>query len=250
MITIVLVLLLFSVLLISFITKLRSKSISKKWNILICVVLPILIIMLFVVVFYMSYARRKGDIHTLDHLLSAVHLSAGGNRVFSTEKEKIVYMDSLKMQMNQIDKIALNDKLISFFIGENKGMVSRMEEAQEILRNQYKRCGYLNSLLVENTICQKEIFMPKLFKVISQEYQELPTRNIAFKLKIHVDSIESVQVQIVKNKEILFRKSYKYNDDKLNAFVLPNVQSDSLEVKLGIIKNIDGIKTFIYTTDE
>lgn len=156
MITIVLVLLLFSLLLISFITKLRSKSISKKWNILICVVLPILIIMLFVVVFYMSYARRKGDIHTLDHLLSAVHLSVGGNRVFSTEKEKIVYMDSLKMQMNQIDKIALNDKLISFFIGENKGMVSRMEEAQEILKNQYKRCNRLNSLLAENTIYQRK----------------------------------------------------------------------------------------------
>lgn len=223
---------------------------SKKWNVLICVTIPVLIIVVFIVVFFMSYTRRKEDIHTLDHLLSAVHLSTNGNRVFSTEKEKSIYMDSLKTQMEQIDKIVMNDKLISFFIGENTDIVKRMIEAQKILNDQYKKCNHLNVILAENSIYQKELFMPKLFRVINQEYEELPTRNVAFKLKIPVDSIESVQVRISKNNKILFRKSYKYKDNKLNIFVLPNIQSDSLEVKLGIIKNIDGIKTFIYTKDE
>lgn len=249
MITILLLLLLFLILLVSFIAKLKNKSISKKWNVFICVAIPILIIVVFVVLFIMSYTRRKEDVHTLDHLLSSVHLSANGNRVFSTENERIIYMDSLKTQMNQIDKIALDDKLISFFIGENKDVVKRMSEAQRILNEQYKRCNHLNVILTENANYQKEIFMPKLFKVISQEYQELPTRNVAFKLKNPIDSIESVQVQIYKNKEILFRKSYKYNN-KLNVLVLPNLHSDSLEIKLGIIKNIDGIKTFLYTSYE
>lgn len=102
MITILLVLLLFLTLLISFIAKLKIKHMSKKWNVLICVTIPILIIVVFIVVFFMSYTRRKEDIHTLDHLLSAVHLSTNGNRVFSTEKEKSIYMDSLKTQMEQI----------------------------------------------------------------------------------------------------------------------------------------------------
>lgn len=250
MITILLVLLLFLTLFISFIAKLKIKHMSKKWNVLICVSIPILIIVVFIVVFFMSYTRRKEDIHTLDHLLSAVQLSFNGNRLFSTENEKDLYVDSLQTQMKQIDKIIIDDKLISFFIGENKDMVKRMEEAQKILNDQYKRCNHLNVILLGNTIYQKELFMPKLFRVISQEYEGLPTRNVAFKLKIPIDSIESVQVQIFKNKEILFRKSYKYKDNKLNVFVLPNVQSDSLEVKLGIVKNVDGIKTFIYTKDE
>lgn len=206
--------------------------------------------MAFVILFYMSYARRKEDIHTLDHLLSAVHLSTNGNRVFSTEKEKSIYMDSLKTQMKQIDKIVLDNKLISFFIGENKDMGKLVMEAQKILNDQYKRCNQLNVILAENSTYQKEMFMPKLFKVISQEYDELPTKNVAFKLKTPVDSIESVQVLISKNNEILFRESYKYKDNKLNVFVLPYVQSDSFEVKLGIIKDISGIKTFIYTKDE
>lgn len=242
-----LVLFLFLVLLICLILKLKHESIPNKWNVAICVIVPFCILGTFVMFSFLGYIRRKMDIHVLNHLNASMKLTIDGNKVFCTEKERTYYMDLLCKHIKQIDEIAENDSLISFCIGKNKEIDIRIKQAQKALKEQYIRCSRLNTILGGSHCYKQEIYKPNVFKVLVQDSVGLPTINIAFKLKCEFDSIESVQIQIYNEKDTLLKQSYKYNSRNMNCFVIPNVNSDSLLVKLGVIANVDGTATFVYT---
>lgn len=248
MITLFLILLSFLALLVCFTLKLKKESISHKWNIMICVIIPFCILGIFVFFSFFGYVRRKMDIHTLNHLNASMKLTIDGNKVFRSEKERIHYMDLLGKQVKQINEIAENDSLISFCIGRNKEIGLRIAQTQEALREQYTRCSRLNAILDSSHYYKQELYNPAIFKILAQDGLGLPTINIAFKLKEQIDSVESVQIQICNEKDTLFRQSYRYNDRALNCFVLPNnVHTDSLLIELGVIAKVNGIATFVYT---
>lgn len=233
-------------LLLCLIIKLVKKNIPRRQNVFICVVVPILIVGIFVCGFLGSYTIRVHNEHILEHLLSSLKFSISGNRVFASENERLSYLDSLRLQIKEVKKIKEYDDLVSFCIGRNQDLSIRIEELQRILEEQHRRCERLNALLEKNVIYENELYCPSFFVVYAQNYKSLSIRNIAFKLNKNVDSIQAVNILIYRNNQVLFKQSYKYHVD-LNAFVLPNLSSNSISLKIGVVTRVKGKNTLIYT---
>lgn len=238
--------LIFLTLLACLIIKLRKQGISKRQNRLVCLIIPLFIVAFFVCVFVGSYTRRVHDVHIIEHLLSSVKFSIDGNRVFTAENERLGYVDSLNRRIDEVKKIAEYDELVSFFIGGNQELSIRISELQKILEEQHHRCKRLNVILSSDVIFEDEQYRPLLFSVYTQNVKTLSVKNIAFKLKYDVDSIQTVGIQVCRAERVLFSQSYNYNKN-LNCFVLPNISSDSLYIKMGVITKKNGKKVWIYT---
>lgn len=240
---------LFLALLVCLIIKLGKRNISRRYNILICIVVPMMIAVVFLCIFGGSYARRLHDIHILEHLLSSVKISIYGNRVFATESERLAYIDSLNHKIREVKEIEKYDKMISFILGRNQDLSIRISELQRILEAQHRRCNRLNVILQNDIKYENEFCRPEYFIVYTQKYKTLPIRNIAFKLTDELDSIQAVMIQIYQANRLLFVQTYQYKQ-KLNSFVLPNNSSDSLYIKIGVVTKEKGKNVWIYTKNK
>lgn len=237
---------LFLALLVCLMIKLGKSNISRRYNILICIVVPMMIVVFFVCILGGSYARRLHDVHILEHLLSSVKISIYGNRVFVTESERLAYIDSLNHKIKEVKEIEEYDKMISFILGRNQDVSIRISELQRILEEQHRRCNRLNVILQNDIKYENEMCRPEFFIVYSQKCKSLPIQNIAFKLTEDLDSIQVVMIKIYQANRLYFVQTYQYKH-KLNSFVLPNISSDSLYLKIGVVTKVNGKNVWIYT---
>ncbi len=237
---------LFLALLVCLMIKLGKSNISRRYNILICIVVPMMIVVVFLCILGGSYARRLHDVHILEHLLSSVKISIYGNRVFATESERLAYIDSLNHKIKEVKEIEEYDKMISFILGRNQDVSIRISELQRILEEQHRRCNRLNVILQNDIKYENEMCRPEFFIVYSQKCKSLPIQNIAFKLTEDLDSIQVVMIKIYQANRLYFVQTYQYKH-KLNSFVLPNISSDSLYLKIGVVTKVNGKNVWIYT---
>lgn len=237
---------LFLALLVCLMIKLGKSNISRRYNILICIVVPMMIVVFFLCILGGSYARRLHDVHILEHLLSSVKISIYGNRVFVTESERLAYIDSLNHKIKEVKEIEEYDKMISFILGRNQDVSIRISELQRILEEQHRRCNRLNVILQNDIKYENEMCRPEFFIVYSQKCKSLPIQNIAFKLTEDLDSIQVVMIKIYQANRLYFVQTYQYKH-KLNSFVLPNISSDSLYLKIGVVTKVNGKNVWIYT---
>ena len=240
------IVMLFLALLVCLMIKLGKSNISRRYNILICIVVPMMIVVFFVCILGGSYARRLHDVHILEHLLSSVKISIYGNRVFVTESERLAYIDSLNHKIKEVKEIEEYDKMISFILGRNQDVSIRISELQRILEEQHRRCNRLNVILQNDIKYENEMCRPEFFIVYSQKCKSLPIQNIAFKLTEDLDSIQVVMIKIYQANRLYFVQTYQYKH-KLNSFVLPNISSDSLYLKIGVVTKVNGKNVWIYT---
>ena len=240
------IVMLFLALLVCLIIKLGKRNISRRYNILICIVVPMMIAVFFLCILGGSYARRLHDVHILEHLLSSVKISIYGNRVFATESERLAYIDSLNHKIDEVKEIEEYDKMISFILGRNQDLSIRINELQRILEEQRRRCNRLNVILQNDIKYKKEMCRPQYFIVYSQKCKSLPIQNIAFKLTDDLDSIQAVIIQVFQANRLNFVQTYQYKH-KMNSFVLPNISSDSLYIKIGVVTKENGKNVWIYT---
>ena len=251
MISIYLTLLLATVILICFLVRLFNGHLTKKQDIIICIVLPVLSLSVFISVFAENRRRRNLSDEQLSFILEAIEYNDKGYRLFTTNQERILFIDSLNYYIHVLDTLAYNDSIASIIVGKDQEHSQRIVQAKRLLSLQQKRYSRLNSFADTSYIYREEENSDNI-KLIEPDNFVLPTLNIAFRLRHPEDSIKAVYLEFNRGDSIVYSQTY-IPQPKINCFIMPNLFSDTTVLKMGYIAGNNDALTFyriIYTPYE
>lgn len=233
MISIFLILLLIVVIFCCFFLKLFIGRLSKKQNVLICIVLPLLSVCLFISIFIENCQRRKVSDDQLSFMLRALEYNEKGYRLFSTNQERLKFMDSLCHYIQALDTLYYNDSITSIIVGRDQEHTQRIVNAKRLLSLQYKRYSRLN-MYADTSYKYRIEEKSENIKLIEPDNFELPFLNIAYSLKHPEDSIKAVYLEFVSGDTILYSQTY-VPQSRINCFIIPNLFGDSTILKMGYL---------------
>ena len=240
----IILLLLFSLFMIGcLILKLVKVKLSRRADIVVCVVSPLLALASLVSMQIECSIRRKNDINTLEELVDIAKNTLSYNRVFRSNEEKKLCIDSLLLFNEQLDEIAHQDSLITIFCGESLDVKTRIFEAREMVAAQLKRINRLNDFLdapisVDSKRQVNNIHLQESFT------KELPTMNLIFSCRDIPDSVVAIQVTVMRFDTIVYSRQYSYN--RVNSVTIPHDPNSMEQVEIGYITLKDSINNYNY----
>lgn len=199
------------------------------------IALIIIVVSLVIALFGESLRQRKSDLRTLETLNDMLELSQMSDRVYFTEQEKQLFIDSLQYAKRLVQEIDAKDSLYSLFIGQDDRIARDIDKTNEILSMQLKRYSYLN------TIMDDSVVMPiptcdgsKFYRIIPPDTTVLPVLNIGLYFYPHADSIDvsyiRVSVYTLSDDSLIFRQ-FCVAKEPISTFIIPN-RNDSMIVHL------------------
>lgn len=245
MISLVFLIILILTIFTAFAVRLSSKSASRRFSLIICVALPVIIVGFFVALLSEASFRRTTELHEIDTMIEALKLNQHGNQLYNSEEEKQTYLDSLRLFQAKIKAIADNDSIISLFLGENQMMKERVFQTLSTLSNQEKRYARLNPIdSTEYNISSSEKCVTGI-RLIEPDNVSLPILNIAYiQSNLPPSTLASV-LMLVKDDNILFCRFFTPRQG-INAFMFPNLFKDGAELRVGYLTSANGNNIFHY----
>ena len=240
----IILLLLFSLFMIGcLILKLVKVKLSRRADIVVCVVSPLLALVSLVSMQIECSIRRKNDINTLEELVDIAKNTLSYNRVFRSNEEKKLCIDSLLLFNEQLDEIAHQDSLITIICGESLDVKTRIFEAREMVAAQLKRINRLNDFLdapisIDSKRQVNNIHLQESFT------KELPTMNLIFSCRNIPDSVVALQVTVMRFDTIVYSQQYSYN--RVNSVTIPHDPNSMEKVEIGYITLKDSINNYNY----
>ena len=245
MISLVFLIILILTILIAFAVRLSSKSASRRFSLIVCVTLPVLVVAFFVALLFEASFRRAAELHEMDSMLEALKFNMQGNRLYNSEEEKLTYLDSLRIYQSRINAIAKNDSIISLFLGENQEMKERISQTLSTLSNQEKRYTRLNPIdTTEYKLSSSEECATGI-RLIEPDNVSLPILNIAYIQADLTSSTRASVLMLVKDENILFCRFFVPRQG-VNAFMFPNLFKEGAELRVGYLTSEAGNNIFHY----
>ena len=195
--------------------------------------LIVIVVCLIVALFGESLRQRKADLRTLETQNRILDLSQRSDRVYYTEREKQLFIDSLRSAQRLVQEINSKDSLYSLFIGRDEQISEDIIRTSDILNMQLIRYSYLNTILDDS------VAMPihtndgsQYCKIISPDTIALPVLNIGLFFYPHADTINFSYVRIsvytLCEDSLIFRQ-YCEAKEPISTFIIPN-SHDSMVV--------------------
>ncbi len=243
---------------ICLIAKLLCVKFNKWQKLTIGIVIPVMFTFFVLLLFVDTYNHRKKELTQLQLVLTALEKSKNSDRIFDTETDKQLFLDSIRMYKKKIQEYAFNDSIHSFFIGKDEKVQHIIEQTLHTLNNQLQRYSYLNTICDDTYFYSEERDASNEIKIIEPENTTLTNLNIAVKLRnnVDVDSIKvmhvSIESEISGQRNILYCQSFK-TKQPISAFIIPNHKDKKAIIKLGYVTEKEGKLIFnrtIYLIDE
>lgn len=237
-------LLLFSLFMLGcLILKLVKVKLSRRADVVVCVVSPLLALAALISMQVECSVRRRNDIRTLEELVTIAKSTLSYNRVFRSNEEKKVCIDSLLLFNEQLNEIAHQDSLITIICGESQDVKTRIMEAREMVSAQLKRIKRLNDFLgapisIDSKRQVNNIHLQEPFT------KELPTMNLIFSCRNIPDSVVALQVTVMRFDTIVYSQQYSYN--RVNSVTIPHDPNSMEKVEIGYITLKDSINNYNY----
>lgn len=212
--------------------KLLRLSLSKKLNIVICIILPFLTVLMFVAMLVECNIRRGVEIKNLDKITDIVTKTLLYNKVFESNIEKRQSIETLLQCRERLAEIAFQDTLITIICGSSDKMTERIIQTKQAVNSQITRIGRLNDYLdLPYSIDSIEI----LDKIHFHEpiITKLNTLNLIYSFPNNRDSILATQVMVSVNDTVVFSRQYEYK--KVNSITIPHVHDNAEIVKVGYV---------------
>ena len=188
--------------------------------------LIIIVVSLIIALFGESLRQRKANLRTLETLNGMLDLTQRSDKVYFTEQEKQLFIDSLRCAQTLVQEIASKDSLCSLFIGRDERITEDVIRLNGILNMQLKRYSYLNTILddsvaMPNYSCDGSAY----YKIIPPDTKELPVLNIGLRFYPHADSLSFAYVRVsayeAYEDSLTFRQFYAVKEP-ISTFIIPN----------------------------
>ena len=225
------------------ILKLVKVNLSKRVDIVVCIVSPLLALTALISMQVECSIRRRNDIRTLEELITIAKNTLDYSRVFSSNEEKEVCIDSLLLFDEQLNEIARQDSLITFICGESQDVKKRIIEAKKMVAAQLKRNTRLNDFLDSPINID---FKQQVNNIHLQEpfTKELPTLNLVFSCRNIPDSVVAIQVTVMGLDTVVYSQQYNYS--RVNSVTIPHNPSLIEEIEIGYITLKDSTHKYNY----
>lgn len=237
-------LLLFSLFILGcLILKLVKVKLSRRADVVVCVVSPLLALAALISMQVECSVRRKNDFRTLEELVTIAKSTLSYSRVFRSNEEKKVCIDSLLLFNEQLNEIAHQDSLITIICGESQDVKTRIMEAREMVTAQLKRITRLNDFLDSPINID---FKQQVNNIHLQEpfTKELPTLNLVFSCRNIPDSVVAIQVTVMGLDTVVYSQQYNYS--RVNSVTIPYNPSLIEEIEIGYITLKDSTNKYNY----
>ena len=247
MISLLLSLLLGILVLVCLVLKMTGHRSSRLWDRVICVVIPVICILTFLVTIVEASIRRNTNATELEKLLEVVELSLNSDRVFTSSEEKSLCLDSLKLYAAHVSAIAYDDSLISLVAGRDSCMQRRIFRTEHAVSQSIKWILRLNDLYKGDiTYSQKELDNGSI-KLIGPGSDKTSVLNIAFKVENVAEQPICTFVQVLSSGKTTYSQAFEYKTG-INCFNIPSPNHADEIVELGYIYQSDNKKILKYTT--
>lgn len=247
MISLLLSLLLGVLVILCLILKMTGRRFSRFWDIAICVVVPLVCILIFIVTIVETSIRRSANEKELERLLSTVEMSLSSDRIFESNRDKTQCLDSLKLYSESIDAIAFDDSLVSFVVGPDTCMQRRIAQADNVVSQSIKWIKRLNDIYDDKiSFTQKEIDEGGI-RLIGPGANEPSVLNIAFKVDTLLGQPICTYIQVLGSGKTLYTKAFEYKSG-VNCFNIPTFNIPDEIIEIGYIYLNNDKKIFNYIT--
>lgn len=247
MISLLLSLVLGILVLVCLVLKMTGHRSSRLWDRVICVIIPIICVLIFLIIIVEASVRRSTNATELEKLLAVVELNLNSNRVFTSTEEKNRCLDSLKLYAAHVSAIAYDDSLISLVAGHDSCMQRRIAQAENAVLQSIKWISRLNDLHKGDiAYSQKELDNGSI-KLIGPGSDKTSVLNIAFKVENVDEQPICTFVQVLSSGKTIYFQAFEYKTG-INCFNIPFSNHPEEIVELGYIYQSDNKKIFKYTT--
>lgn len=220
---------------------------SKLWDRVICVIIPIICTLIFLVIIVEASIRRSTNARELEKLLAVVELSLNSDRVFTSIEEKNRCLDSLKLYAAHVSAIAYDDSLISLVAGHDSRMQRRIAQVENAVLQSIKWISRLNDLYKGDIAYSQKELDDGSIKLIGLGSDKTSVLNIAFKVKNVDEQPICTFVQVLSSGRTTYSQAFEYKTG-INCFNIPSSNQPEEILELGYIYQSDNKKIFKYFT--
>ena len=247
MISLLLSLVLGILVLVCLVLKMTGRRFSRLWDSVVCVILPILCTLTFLMTIVEASIRRNTNARELEKLLTVVELSLNSDKVFTSSEEKSLCLDSLKLYAEHVCSIAYDDSLISLVSGYDSCMKRRIAQAENAVSQSIKWISRLNDLYKGDiAYSQKELDNGSI-KLIGPGSDKTSVLNIAFKVENVDEQPICAFVQVLSSGKTTYSQAFDYKTG-INCFNIPFSNHPREIVEVGYIYQSNNKKIFKYIT--
>lgn len=233
--------------LLCLVLKMKGQRYSGLWERVICVIIPLMCFLAFLVAMVEASIRRNINTRELEKLLAVVQLSLNSDRVFKSSEEKKDCLDSLKMYEAHVSMIAFNDSVISLVVGRDSCMQRRIAQTEDVVSQSIKWISRLNNLYDgEIAFSQKELD-DGCIKLIGPGSDKTFVLNLAFRVKNMEKQAICAYVQVISSGKMAYSQAFELKSG-INCFNIPFSCKSEEIVELGYIYQTNKTKIFKYIT--
>ncbi|MGM9776873.1 MAG: hypothetical protein ACI3ZD_00850 [Prevotella sp.] len=247
MISLLLSLVLGILVLVCLVLKLTGHRSSRQWDRVICVIIPIICVLIFLIIIVEASVRRNTNARELEKLQAVVELSLNSDRVFTSTKEKNRCLDSLKLYAAHVSAIAYDDSLISLVAGRDSCMQRRIVQTEHAVSQSIKWISRLNDLYKGDIANSQKELDDGSIKLIGPGSDKTTILNLAFKVKKAEEQTVCAYVQVLSSGKTTYSQAFEYKTG-INCFNIPSSNQPEEIVELGYIYQSDNKKIFKYIT--
>jgi hypothetical protein len=190
------------------------------------IALIVIVVSLIIALFGESLRQRKADLRTLETLNEMLDMSQRSDRVYYTEKEKQLFIDSLQCAQRFLQEMTSKDSLYSLFIGQDEHISEDIIRTNDILNMQLTRYSYLNTIMDDSVAMPIHKYDGSPYcKIIPPDTTALPVLNIGLFFYPHADSVNFSYVRIsvfTLSEDSLIFKQFCEAKEPISAFIIPN----------------------------
>ena len=249
MIGLLLTILLIALVLLSLVIKIIKPNIRRKWDIVICVIIPILCIIMFIAFFFETSYKRRVETHELEVMLASLNYDTQDYGYLESNEAKTIYRDSLQTYLCRIDEIATEDSLLTIFVGADTDMKERISKCKKALNEKTKWIDRLNDLSDKEYSYFRSEFSPNDIELVGCTSNGKQMMNMAIKIKPSHSEIICVLLEVQRDDKQLFSQSYTIKDG-INCFVIPFDSKNDNVVRLGYISEDKIFKYINYASEQ
>ena len=224
-----------------------GRRFSRLWERVVCVIIPILCTLTFLMTIVEASIRRNTNARELEKLLTVVELSLNSDRIFTSSEEKSLCLDSLKLYAAHVSAIAYDDSLISLVAGHDSCMQRRIAQAENAVLQSIKWISRLNDLHKGDIACSQKELDNGNIKLIGPGSDKTSVLNIAFKVENVAEQPICSFVQVLSSGKTTYSQAFEYKTG-INCLNIPSFNHPEEIVELGYIYQSDNKKIFKYIT--
>ena len=231
-------------LIIVFFIRIIVGQVSKKWDYVLCIVLPLLCLSFFIAIFIESSLRRRHEMRDLDKMREALSFAVYANCCFPDNEVKGRTLDTLRFYQSKIADIAYNDTLLYILCGNDAEMTSRIEKTRNAIDQQIKWIERLNDIYIPKAIYnQKKESSDKIY-LIRTGVKDLNVTQLAFQYSQYVEDVVCTHVEVFRDDSLVYSQSFENRD--MNCYAIPHVPNSKEYVDIGFIADHDNQLEFNY----